>query len=104
MIDPVSSDRGSRWLIREADSRGRSHAGKDVSGKKNVASDDIHLLHQEGCIPVCSDAFLQAVIEMKLSVLDDAFEATVADLAGKFLLKAAQRQIVGGEEREAWIL
>ena len=60
---------------------------------------NIHLLHEEGGVTIPGDAFLQAVIKVQLIAFDNAFEAEIADLTGKFLLEAAQRKVVGGEER-----
>ena len=61
-------------------------------------------MHQEGGIAVAGDAALQAVVEMKLTRFDNAFETVVANGPWFGLFELAEGKVVGGEKGETRIL
>ena len=51
---------------------------------------DVHLLHQEGGVPVAGNTPLQLIIKMQVIAFDDTFKTIVIDHAREFLFQPAQ--------------
>ena len=96
--------RASNHVLLQVSVTNKRLRKKDPADAGSFYLDDVHLLHEKGGVTVAGDAALQAIIEIKLTGFDNAFEAVVANGPWFGLFELAEGQVVGGEKRKTGIL